>query len=461
MKHTRLFTWLFLIATVITPLAASQSVGQSVCSDLVTEALAATTLVCEGAGRNSACYGHPELSARPQFGVETFDFDSVGDVVSVSEVNSLRLSALDLESERWGVALLKLQANIPDENPENLSLLLFGDVQVRNLIETPVLLSGTLNSDGNANVRREPNNRGFVVSTLPEGSQLILRGRSLDDNWIYIDLPGSNNQHGWIARDLIRSDDDLSQLRLVRPGLTQYGPMQAFYLRTGAGTQQSTCAEASNDGVLIQTPEGVAEIRLWINEVKIRLGSTAFIQAQSGESMVVKALEGAARVEALGVEQVAVEGESITIPLNENLLPAAPPAPAEPYEASDVKSLPVDVLDRPITLEPSPTLTITASPEPTATATLEPSATPEPTTSPEPTATASLTPLPTDTNTPEPPPTDTLEPTRPPNTWTPLPPTETDTEAPPVPTPTLPADQTNGIPNAGNGDSSPTPESTP
>jgi hypothetical protein len=236
--------------------------------------------------------------------------------------------------------------------------------------------------------------------------------------------------------------------------------MQAFYLRTG--TQRSTCAEASNDGVLIQTPEGVAEIRLWINEVKIRLGSTAFIQAGSDEGMVVKALEGAARVEALGIEQVAVEGESITVPLNDNLLPAAPPAPAERYDANDVTALPVDGLDRPITLDPTASATPSPTIEPsrTATPTEEPSATLAPTFTSEPTATALFTPIPTASSTSEPVetpiPTETLEPTRPPHTWTPLPPTETDTEVPPTASLPAPTDTPTGISGSGG-----TNESTP
>jgi uncharacterized protein YgiM (DUF1202 family) len=438
MKYARLFTWLVLALLFIMPLAVSPSDSDTACTQLVTEALEETNRVCEGAGRNSACYGHPELSARPQSGVDSLDFDTVGDVVNVSQVNSLRLSALDLDSNLWGVALLKLQANIPDENPENLSLLLFGDVQVRNVIETPVLLSGTVNSTGNANIRREPGNDGFVTGVVTRGTEVVLRGRSLDDNWLYLDLPGEGQQRGWIARNLIRSNDDLTQLRIVRPGMTQYGPMQAFYLRTGPS--QTTCAEASNDGVLIQTPEGVAEVRLWINEVKIRLGSTAFIQAAADGGMVVKALEGAARVEALGVEQVAVEGEAVTVPLNESLLPSAPPEPAQSFAPTQVNSLPVQALERPITLVPSQTPAPTATTTPTALPPTEtnteiplPTATPAPTNTPislpslTPDPTATATPVPTNTEQPTVPP----EPSRPPNTWTPLPPTDT-----PMPPPT-------------------------
>ena len=71
--------------------------------------------------------------------------------------------------------------------------------------------------------------------------------------------------------------------------MTQYGPMQAFYLKTGS--KATSCEEAPNDGLLVQTPEGIAEVRLWINEVKIRLGSTAFIQSSPGNSMTIKTLE--------------------------------------------------------------------------------------------------------------------------------------------------------------------------
>ena len=57
-----------------------------------------------------------------------------------------------------------------------------------------------------------------------------------------------------------------------------FKPMQAFYFKTGI--TQTSCAEAPQDGILIQTPEGAGQINIRANDVDIQLGSTAYLQAQ-------------------------------------------------------------------------------------------------------------------------------------------------------------------------------------
>jgi hypothetical protein len=344
MRYPRFINWGLLALLSFGPLIAAT--GYDVCSELVKTALQATNDVCEATSRNSACYGHLKLQAEPQPGFGPFSFDKVGDTVSVAHMNSLRLSPMDMLTGTWGVALLRLQADIPDDKPQNVNLLLFGDVEVQNLAPEAVLINVTLNSAGNVNVRRDPENTAFVMGTLTDRQSVTARGRSEDGAWIYIDFPGETNQKGWVRRSFVRTDEDLSTLNVIEPNLTQYGPMQAFYLKTGS--KRTSCEEAPNDGLLVQTPEGVAEVRLWINEVKIRLGSTAFITSSPGNSMTIKTLEGAAHVEALGVEQVAVAGTGVTIQLNEHSGASAPPSAPKAYTSTEIENLPVDNLDREI-----------------------------------------------------------------------------------------------------------------
>jgi hypothetical protein len=345
MRYPRLITWGLLSLLSFGPLIAAT--GYDVCTDLVRTALEATNDVCEGTGRNRACYGHVKLQAEPQPGFGPFAFDKVGDTVSVAHLNSLKLSPMDMQTGTWGVALLRLQADIPDEKPQNVNLLLFGDVEVQNLAPEAVLIEVTMNSAGNVNVRRDPENTAFVMGTFSDGQVVTARGRSEDNQWIYVDFSDEEDQQGWVQRSFVQTEEDLDSLNVVQPNLTEYGPMQAFYLKTGS--KQTSCEEAPNDGLLVQTPEGVAEVRLWINEVKIRLGSTAFIQSSPGNTMTIKTLEGAAHVEALGVEQVAVAGTGVTVQLNQNSGASAPPSAPKVYKSAEVENLPVENLDRPIT----------------------------------------------------------------------------------------------------------------
>jgi len=444
----------------ITPFVALTQDGE--CTTFVKQALAATDKVCTDTGRNQACYGHISLDAQPQAQDTSFKFDAVGDKVDVARVSRLRLSPMDVKTDVWGVALLKVQADIPNTMPNtNVSVLVFGDVELENAIPDPVFVDAIVAGPSNANIRRQPSNRAFVVSSLIPTTKVQAKGRSKDGAWLYIGLPGGQGS-GWVRRSLMKSTQDLNTLKELDPSLTSYGPMQAFYLQNGK--HQTTCQNVPNDGILIQTPEGVAQVQLWINEVKIKLGSTAFIQADADKrTMSVSTLEGAAHVEALGVEQVAVAGTTVTVHVDENMKPVSPPSQPHAYNMSEVQTLPVGSLERQITaaapfdVVPTTIPSTTFTPESSATdvqVTLTSSATAEVVNTDVPTSTvvpAPDTDVPPPTNTDVPPtdvpPTDVLPSAVPPDTA--VPPTDVppDTAAPP------PADT--AVPPASTSDPSP------
>lgn len=170
----------------------------------------------------------------------------------------------------------------------------------------------------------------------------------------------------------------------------------AFRFTTGIG--QSNCAEAPDSGIMVRTPEGLAQVTLNINEVEITMGSTAFIQATAQDGMTVTMLDGTARVTAMDVSQVASFSQKINIPLQQddqqNLIPSAPPSPAESWDAAEIAKAFVvySALNR---IETAP---VENTSTPISTPTLLPTATMIPTNTALPTFT--FTPLPT--NTPQP-----------------------------------------------------------
>ncbi len=363
MKYSRPTVWMALTLLFVTPVFAYM---QGECTAFVKEALAATDKVCADTGRNEACYGHISLDAQPQSSDTPFKFDAVGDRVDVARVSRLRLSPMDVKTDVWGVALLKVQADISKSMPNaNVSVLVFGDVELENAIPDPVFADVVVSGPSNANIRRQPSNRAFVVGSLPPTTTIKAKGRSKDGAWLYIGMP-EDQGNGWVRRSLVKSKEDLTKLKELDPSLTSYGPMQAFYLQNGK--DQTSCENVPNDGILIQTPEGVAQVQLWINEVKIKLGSTAFIQAQGDKkTMSVTTLEGAAHVEALGVEQVAVAGTTVTVRVDENFVPVSPPSLPAAYNLSEVQRLPVGSLERKITVGAPVSQTATYTPAPTFT----------------------------------------------------------------------------------------------
>lgn len=437
----------FVVWGLVIILFASWTRGatqDNVCSRIVERALQTTESLCDNTRINQACYGHERLDAKFAPDFDGSSFDTAGEKVDVAALQSLRLSALDVATGAWGVALMQVQARLPEAVPaKRVTFLMFGDVEVRNGVELtaePIPVTATRT----VFVRHEPEPDAGVFAIMPRDEVLNAVARTADGDWLYVEM--SDGERGWIqAADTISSEADLSALHVLNPEIVHFGPMQAFYLQTG-NDEVPECEELPESGMLIQTPDGVAEVSLWINEVKVQLGSTAFIQAAPDNEMSITMLEGHARVEAFGVEVTAEAGEQLSVPLDENLKAVAPPSP--PVEVDPFSQhLPVENLERNVlpTLTPTRTPTMlptrTATRTATATATRTPTATSTATNTPTPTTTATRTPTPTPTSTITTTltRTATMTPTMT-NTWTAVP---TETEPPTsVPTDTLPPTNT-------------------
>ncbi len=109
--------------------------AQDSCPSIAETALNAVDAFCADVGRNQACYGNVRIESVPQPTAANFAFEQTGDIVDVADIQSLRLAPMDTDSGQWGVALLRLQANIPDTLPgQNVSVLLFGDVEVKSAV---------------------------------------------------------------------------------------------------------------------------------------------------------------------------------------------------------------------------------------------------------------------------------------------------------------------------------------
>ncbi len=343
---------LLLAAVLLLPGAApvSYSSGDSACPDIVRAAFDLTQRVCDGTGRNQACYGHILLDAEFQQGATTASFEREGDIANVADIQSLRISAMDLASEAWGVALMRLQASLPDaQSDQSITMLAFGDVQLDNAMSRARLMTVTAEATANVNIRQRPTLGALVVGQLAPGETATATGRLEDGSWIRIRQPRTGIS-GWVFADLLASEDTVADLDAVGDAAQYYGPMQAFVFRSGY--DDALCPEAANSGILIQTPEGVGKITLLVNEVDIQLGSTVFFQAQPGEAMTIQVIEGSAQVTLFERTTTAVAGTQITIPIDDTLAPSGAPVGPAPYEMEHVAALPVELLERPVVVTP-------------------------------------------------------------------------------------------------------------
>ena len=146
MKFHRKIAYLFVLVCFTTVLAQSSD-----CSAIVKQAMTDVQQACASTGRNQACYGYVSLQATPREGVQNFTFAKAGDLANVADLTSLQLTPLDAAQNTWGIVLMKLQANLPDTLPgENVTFLMFGDVQIKNAVPadgsgtaTPAVTPGT------------------------------------------------------------------------------------------------------------------------------------------------------------------------------------------------------------------------------------------------------------------------------------------------------------------------------
>jgi hypothetical protein len=84
----------------------------------------------------------------------------------------------------------------------------------------------------------------------------------------------------------------------------------------------------------------------------VQLGSTAFLQAQSGAHMTVSVVEGEGHMTAGGKTVAAPAGAQVTVPLDANLKASGTPSDPRPYDAALMQPLPVQLLPEPITIAP-------------------------------------------------------------------------------------------------------------
>ncbi len=349
----------FFVSFNSSVIAQNQDAGdEDACSALVEDALAQIDDLCRTIGRNQACYGHTLVHATGWDEIALASFEEPGDSTSILDVALLNVAPLDLETHTWGMALMALQANLPGTLPgQNVTFIVFGDVQIRSEVPPddqviePVTIEASARSG--INVRSGPGTNFSVLRGLTSGTVVSAEGRNNAADWVRIQLPDDGGT-GWVSAPLVTIEGDTMTLAVVDASVTDaagvtYGPMQAFTFRSGVGASQ--CAEAPQDGMLIQTPQGVGTVELLVNEVTINLGSTAYLQAVPGDVMTISMLEGLALVTAFDVSVYAPAGTMVIIPLDTNGVASGVPV-VQRYTTEQVASLPIALLEESIVVAP-------------------------------------------------------------------------------------------------------------
>jgi uncharacterized protein YgiM (DUF1202 family) len=257
--------------------------NDAVCPAYVAAALEAVASACGDLERNQACYGNNQIIA--EFWQETDDsrFSQPADRIVLAELRSLATTPLDIEANQWGVAALKVQANIPETLPgQAVTLLLMGDATLENAVTpdqvrapvTPIPAQVSVH----ANLRSLPTTASNVVRSAEIGEILQIIGINKDGDWF--EVAQETGLRTWIKSSLVSVSDanQLAGLPATDESIgANYAPMQAFYFRNGLSS--SACREAPNM-LAVQSPDNLT-VTLKINSLEFSMGSTLlFTSAQ-------------------------------------------------------------------------------------------------------------------------------------------------------------------------------------
>jgi hypothetical protein len=308
---SRRYFFIWTLAILLIALAISQpTFGQAdICPALVQRALSEIGSNCTGLERNSACYGFDRVEATFYEQQEAQYFSQPADIAELFALQTISTAGLDVQNEEWGIAVLNVQANLPDMLPgQAVTFLLMGDVEMENAAPLngaevqPIELAAA----DYLNIRSLPSERANVLVSVPPLTQLIADGLSDDGRWLRVI---HENQLGWVSRDFVQADtlDTLLPVAQHPPGV-----MQAFYLRTGI--TGLSCEEAPPSLLVVQSPQHLT-INLTVNGANLELGSTVAFSSSPETGMQIGVLDGHVAFEdGTRVE----EGETINLALDED-----------------------------------------------------------------------------------------------------------------------------------------------
>jgi hypothetical protein len=199
---------------------------------------------------------------------------------------------------------------------------------------------------------------GSSITELAANDSVTATGRLKDDSWVRVQMVGKDAPIiGWIPIKSITAGTTIDNLDVIDPAAPVYGPMQAFYFQTGVGAQ--SCASAPPNGILIQTPKNAPKVTMMINDAKLTIGSSAFINSDS--DMTISTFDGDVTVESQGQTANVPTGLQVTLPLGANGRVNGPPEQPVTFNPQDFQNLIAPLQHLPIQVGPALSATQSAT----------------------------------------------------------------------------------------------------
>ncbi|GIK63997.1 MAG: hypothetical protein BroJett018_17910 [Chloroflexota bacterium] len=312
-----------LYATIptIAPAPPTTYAQNAACDPLVQEALQKVANTCLNLGRNEICYGYQNISAILRD--PSLTFESEGDIVGVDQVETLITRPIDPNTGEWGIAMMRLQANLPNDSDGYVTVLVFGGTEINNQVQLAsnnAACQATNNTSESLNIRSGPGTNFPGVDIFDSGATLPVDGRNEAGDWLHI-------PNGWISASLVTTTCDTSQLALVSNSGPMNAPMQSFTLRMD---EEAAC-QAIPTGMMVQTESGQTAT-VMVNNVQLQIGSTAQIRTNGPNgNLVIRNIQGNVVVTSGGKTVEVEDGEETNVPFEDG----EPTEPEDPYESKD------------------------------------------------------------------------------------------------------------------------------
>ena len=287
---------------------AQAQTSNPACPALVELALSQVGNNCADLGRNSACYGFNKLTASFNQTVDPNFFTRPSDRSDLARLQTIQTTPLDLGLGQWGIAVMNVQANVPNTLPgQAVTFLLLGDSDIENAVPASddTVQAVTVILQAMTDLRSSAQAASAVIGTLAAGTVVDANAISEDGSAIRL---RTENGGGWVNRDALNSNPTLDKLPKVKPNSDS--PMQSFYFRTRPGNNLE-CAQTPSV-LTIQSPQHI-KVNLTANGADIEMGSLITLQVlPDGKTMQLTTLEGEAIVGKGTPDEVHVPAGSTT-----------------------------------------------------------------------------------------------------------------------------------------------------
>jgi hypothetical protein len=321
-KNNRIRSLVLLsFLTLFSPIIVFGQNTEQLCRAFINRAFGDMANNCANLAADEACYAYGNFGevistfyvdgtarvVQEDVFVEASERVSLLDMEELTSLESLETGEFVLDSDRdsedenqWGLALLEVPANLPQQFEQNAAVyLVLGGARIENAVypensiklnDAPVVVS--VNAD--TSVFGSPDGLAYPIPDDVIGTAsgtLEADGISPDGNWLRVFF-SYERQFGarttaWIRVEDLVEAGDFEALPVMGPESNT--AMQSFYLSNSFSRPE--CAQVPAAGLLVQGP-GEIETDFTLNNMPVRVTSTAYFRQVSEQRLQVFALTG-------------------------------------------------------------------------------------------------------------------------------------------------------------------------